>query len=280
MIRLAISLALLLVTAVASSQPVRVAAAADLDFAMRDMIESFAVEQPDIEVRVQFGSSGKFYTQILQGLPVDLYFSADAEFPRRLEEAGRVEPQTRRTYAIGRLGLWVADRLTAQGLDPNAGPELLTDERVERLAIANPTHAPYGRAAVTLLEHYGLIERQADIPWDQLAGPLDLHFDIAPLRQGKRHFDFVYGENASQAAQLAVSGAGVGLVAASLALSDDMQRLGEFWLAPIESHLRLEQEVVVLAGQNRPEVLAFYEYVLSEPGRDILARFGFDLPQR
>jgi|GEM_PF-91197 len=258
---------------------VRVAAAASLNFAMRELEAAFEAAHPEVKVSVQLGSSANFFTQLQQGLPVDLFFSANAEYPRLLEELGLAEPGTRRLYAVGRLALWVHNSLVAQGLDPRAlGIDLLRDPRVTQLAIANPVHAPYGRAGVTLLEHYGLLKRTREVAWREMRMGIPGYFDFASLAQGKRSFDFVYGNNVAQAAQLAATATGVGLIAYSLALAEDLARLGEFWLAPIESHLRLEQEVIILTGQARPEVKAVYEFVFSPQGRDIWQRYGFSLP--
>lgn len=278
-LRLVLFVLLGLLWSAAQGQEVRVAAAASLNFAMRELETAFEATHPGLSVSVQLGSSANFFTQIQQGLPVDLFFSANAEYPRRLEELGLAEPETRRLYAVGRLVLWVSNRLVDQGLDPEAlGLELLLDPLVTQLAIANPVHAPYGRAAVTLLEHYGLLRRTREVAWSAMRMGIPGYFDITPLAQGKSSFDFVYGNNVAQAAQLATT-AGVGLIAYSLALADDLARLGEFWLAPLDSHLRLEQEVIILAGQDRPEVRAFYEFVFSTEGRAIWQRYGFELDE-
>lgn len=277
-LRLALFVLLGLLWSAAQGQEVRVAAAASLNFAMRELETAFEAAHPGLSVSVQLGSSANFFMQIQQGLPIDLFFSANAEYPRRLEELGLAEPETRQLYAVGRLVLWVSNRLVDQGLDPEAlGLELLLDPLVTQLALANPVHAPYGRAAVTLLEQYGLLRRTREVAWREMRMGIPGYFDITPLAQGKPSFDFVYGNNVAQAAQLATT-AGVGLIAYSLALADDLARLGEFWLAPPDSHLRLEQEVIILAGRDRPEVRAFYEFVFSTEGRGILQRYGFTLP--
>lgn len=260
-------------------EPVRIAAASDLDFAMRQIVAEFEARYPGVRVQIQLGSSGNFYTQIRQGLPVDLFFSADSEFPERLEQDGFVEAGTRDLYAIGRLALWVSERLVANGLDPERlGIALLEDPHVERLAIANPVHAPYGRAAVTLLEHYGYATRTQEVAWHELQAGLEPAFDLAPLRREKSRFTLIYGENVSQAAQIAMSDRGVGIVAYALVLSEEMQARGRYWLAPLESHIPLEQAYVILAGRDRPEVRAFYDFVASPLAREIFERYGFILP--
>lgn len=273
-----------LIGSISLAQTVRIAAASDLDFAMRELTTVFEASHSGLSVVVQLGSSGNFYNQIVQGLPVDMYFSANLEFPERLDALGLTEPDTLARYATGRMVLWVSRHLMEAGLEPAAlGMDLLRDPRVTQLSIANPVHAPYGRAAVTLLESYGLIEPRSDdwndIDWEEMIVGIPALYDISPLQSDKSGFRFVYGENISQAAQLAISSTGVGLLALSLAISETMQQEGDYWLAPLETHLRLEQGYVILRGRNRPEVKAFYDFVASDEGRDILSRYGFILPQ-
>ena len=266
------------------AQPVVVVAAADLQYALRDLAKAFEAASPGTGVQLSFGSSGKFFTQLTQGLSADLYFSADAEFPRRLEQAGLLEPGTRRLYAVGRMVIWVRnDLLAAMGLSPASSadelrPTLLKHPAVQRLAIANPVHAPYGRAALTLLEHYSLVRRRRPVTWEQMQGTLESFWDTSPLRAGKPSFEFVLGENISHAAQLALSGTGVGILALSIVKAEPMETAGRYWLAPLESHLRLEQAYAVLRGHARPEVMAFYEFVASPRARAIFRRYGFLLP--
>jgi molybdate transport system substrate-binding protein len=160
------------------AQTVRVVAAADLQYALPDLARAFESKNPGTKVQLTFGSSGKLFTQLTQGLEADIYFSAEAIYPKLLEERGLTEPNTRGLYAIGRMAIWLDRRL---GLKP--GPEALKDPKVIQLAIANPLHAPYGRATVTLLERYGLLKRRRDtpipdfarlpweaIPWERLTG--------------------------------------------------------------------------------------------------------------
>ncbi|TFU25278.1 molybdate ABC transporter substrate-binding protein [Thermus tengchongensis] len=280
---------LLLGTALAQSQ-VRVVAASDLQFALTELARAFEARNPGVRVVLSFGSSGKFYTQLTQGLEADLFFSAEDIYPRLLEERGLTEPGTRRLYAIGRMAIWLDRRL---GLRP--GPEALRDPRITRLAIANPVHAPYGRAGLTLLEHLGLIRRLPnpplsdlprpfpelrweEIPWEGLTRGVEAYWDVTPLRQGKPRFEFVYGENISQAAQMALTATQAGILALPLVLHESLARPGVYWVAPLESHLRLEQNFVILRGQARPEVVAFHRFVQSGEGRSILRRYGFLLP--
>lgn len=273
-----------LLMSVGMAQVVRVAAASDLDFAMRELKIAFETDNPGVTIEVQLGSSGNFFNQIRQGLPVDMFFSANLEFPERLVDLGLAEADSLKLYAIGRMALWVSNRLIGAGLDPAVlEMALLRDPRITQLAIANPVHAPYGRGGVTLLEHYGLIQPRTaqdwhSIDWEAMLAGVPAFYDISELAADKAGFTFVYGENISQAAQLAMSATGVGLIALSLAISETMAQAGSYWLAPLESHLRLEQGYVIVRGCDRPEVRAFYDFIGSVLGREILERYGFILP--
>lgn len=286
----ALLLAVLVLAPAWAQQAVQVVAASDLQYALKEAAQAFKAKNPGIRVSLSFGSSGKLYTQLTQGLEADIYFSAEKIYPQLLEEKGIAEPGTRRPYAIGRLVIWLDRRL---GLEPT--PTALKDPRITRLAMANPLHAPYGRAAITLLEHHGLLKRRQDapipglkkpflslsweeIPWQNLTRGVEAYWDATPLRQGKTRFEFVYGENISQAAQLALTATQAGILALSLAINETLSRPGVYWVSPLESHLTLEQEYVILKGRKRPEVMAFYHFVGSPEGRAILRRYGFLLP--
>lgn len=263
----------------AQGDSVRVVAASDLQFALADIAEAFKAAHPDVGVDLSFGSSGNFYTQLSQGLPADLYFSADESYPKRLEESGLIVPETRQLYAVGRMVIWVSNALVEAGLDPDVlGSDVLLDPRVTRVAIANPLHAPYGRGAVTLLESAGLLTQTVEADWEEMTAGVAAFYDLAALEQGKSSFEFIYGENISMAAQLALTSTGVGIVALSIAKSEAMEQGGAYWLAPLSSHVRLNQNYVILRGQDRPAVRLFYEYVGSPEARDVLERYGFALP--
>src|SRR6266446_3969581 len=183
-------LALILAAAPMRAQSLMVAAASDLQSAIPAIASRFE-KDTGRQVRLTFGSSGNFFTQIQNGAPFDVFLSADIDYPRRLEGSGEAERGTLYEYGTGRLVLWTRND---SGIDVRRGLAVLVDARVRRIAIANPDHAPYGRAAVAALRHQGLYDRV----------------------RGK----FVYGENISQAAQFAETGiADVGLIALSLALS-------------------------------------------------------------
>lgn len=234
----------------AQGRELRVAAAADLKFAMADLAAQFE-KQTRTQVDVTYGSSGNFFSQLQNGAPFDLFFSADIEYPQKLETAGLAEPGTLYKYAVGRIVIWTPPDsrvdLAKQGW------KALLDKSVEKIAIANPEHAPYGRAAVAALQKAGIYE------------------DV----KGK----LVYGENISQAAQFVQSGnAQAGIVAMSLAVSPGM-RDGKLWEIPAEMHPALQQGAIVLKdARNKTSARAFLEFVKSAAGQVIFAKYGFAVP--
>jgi molybdate transport system substrate-binding protein len=231
-------------------EKLRVAAAADLQFAMKDLAARYEYQSKQ-SVEVVYGSSGNFTTQIENGAPFDLFFSADSSYPNQLVEHNLADKQSLYRYAIGRLALWASrdEHLDLTG----KGFQALLDPRVTKIAIANPEHAPYGRAALAALQKVGI--------YDQVKPKL------------------VYGENISQAAQFVQSGsAQVGLVALSLAISPAMQS-GDRWLVPTEFHPSLEQVAVVISSsKNKDAALKFLVFVKSAEGREVLAKYGFSDP--
>jgi molybdate transport system substrate-binding protein len=231
----------------ASSLPVvRVAAAADLQFAMAELAAQFATKNV-ARLEVTYGSSGNFFSQLQNGAPFDLFFSADLEYAKKLDAAGLAEPGTLCQYAVGRLVLWArAD----SSVDVKQGWKSLLDARVEKIAVANPEHAPYGKAAVAALRSASLYDRVKD--------------------------KLVFGENISQAAQFVQSGnAQVGFVALSLAVSPAMQD-GKRWEVPAEAYPPIEQGAVVLrSAKDKAAARAFLEFVQSSAGRETLKKYGF-----
>jgi molybdate transport system substrate-binding protein len=240
----------LLMLRAASAQDIRVAAAADLQFALDDLTAQYA-KQSGKKVDVSYGSSGNFFAQIQNGAPFDVFFSADIEYPRKLETAGLAEPGTHYEYAVGRIVIWMPDNVNADlaGL----GWKALLQPSVERIAIANPEHAPYGRAAVAALQRAGIYE------------------------QVRRRL--VYGENISQAAQFVSSGnAQAGIIALSLAVSPAM-RDGKRWEIPANMHPPIEQAAVILkSAKDKEGARAFLAFVKSSAGRKTLESYGFTLP--
>ncbi len=252
----AVLFALLLLSGVppgrAQDAPVpNIAAAADLQFALQDIAAAFQRESGRT-VNLVFGSSGNFFRQIQQGAPFQMYLSADEGFVRQLATAGLTVDEGD-LYAIGRIVLF-APRGSGLRVDPqlsDLGPAL-ADGRVRRLAIANPAHAPYGRAAEQALRAAGL--------WDAVQPAL------------------ILGENAAQAAQFATSSSAQGgILPYSLALSPRIGDLGSWVLIPADRHEPLRQRMVLLRGAG-PAARAFYAYLQQSAAREVLVRYGFALP--
>jgi molybdate transport system substrate-binding protein len=236
----------------AQGQEVRVAAAADLKFAMGELAGQYE-KQTGTKVNVTYGSSGNFFSQLQNGAPFDLFFSADMEYPKKLEAAGLAEPGTLYEYAVGRIVIWTP--ANAKVDVAKQGWNALVNASVQKIAIANPEHAPYGRAAVAALKKAGIYE--------QVKAKL------------------VYGENISQAAQFVQSGnAQAGIIALSLAISPPMKD-GKKWEIPAEMYPAIEQGAIVLKeAKNKDGARAFLQFVKSEDGRAILAKQGFALPEK
>jgi molybdate transport system substrate-binding protein len=239
-----------LALAAQAPRQVRVAAAADLKWALEEVRKDFARDNPGIQVEVTFGSSGQFYAQLTQKAPFDLFLSADQDYARRLQEAGLGSGLF--TYAVGRLALIVpAD--SPLDLDKR-GLQVLLDPSVKHVAMANPSHAPYGRAAQAALAAAGLAAQ------------------VQPR--------LVLGENVSQAAQFVhTRAAEAGLVALSLAMAPEMARQCRTWVVPASLYPPLEQGGLAWA-RDRPAAEAFRAFLTGPRGAAILARFGFEPPPR
>lgn len=224
---------------------VRVAAASDLKPALDELQDLL----PGVEIEATYGSSGTFLQQIVNGAPYDLYLSADLAYPRELVDRGLADAADVFPYAVGRLVLWVPE---GSPVDPAQGLRALTRPEVRTVAVANPEHAPYGKAAVAALRSAGV-----DVD-DKL----------------------VLGENVAQAADFVRSGgADAGLVAKSLVLTDALRDVGRWSEVPLELFPRLEQGGVVLRRADDPAAAReVRDALLGERGRALLERYGFSLP--
>ena len=234
----------------AQKTQIRVAAAADLQTVMPEIARAFEA-QTGTSVHVVYGSSGNFYAQIQNGAPLDVFFSADNEYTKKIGQTGLAEPDSEVIYALGKIVLWMP---AASKCNPERDQwKCLQDRDVKKIAIANPEHAPYGRAAVAALKRAGI------------------HEEIK--------VKLVYGENISQAAQFAQSGnAQAAILAYSLALSPAL-RDGKRWEVPAELYPRIEQGAVVLkSSKEKSAAHDFVKFVTQSPGREIMAKFGFELP--
>ena len=225
---------------------VRVAAASDLQFALPELAAGFE-RGAGIRVELSFGSSGNFARQIEQGAPLELFLSADESFALRLADAG-LTANRGALYALGRIAL-IVPAASALALDDRLDGVRRGLAQVQRFSIANPEHAPYGRAAREALTAVGL--------WPQLQ----------PL--------LVLGENVSQATQFVATGAAqAGITAASLALAPSLAAQTRRHLLPESLHQPLRQRMVLMKNP-RPAAQAFYEHLRGADARAVLARFGF-----
>ena len=236
-----------------STDVLSIAAAADLRFALDDLVTQFEEQYPAIKINVTYGSSGNFFAQLQNGAPFDLFFSADVDYPGKLAEKGLGVDDVF-LYATGRIVLW-APKNSPLDLD-KLGIKALLEPSVRKIAVANPEHAPYGRAAVAAL-------KTLDV-YDQVASRL------------------VYGENIAQTAQFAQSGAAdVGILALSLAVSPQMRAAGRFWEVPPDTYPPLKQGGIILKSSKKVATArAFRDFLLSDHGREVLDRYGFSLPSK
>jgi molybdate transport system substrate-binding protein len=218
---------------------------------MDELVLAFEKVHPDIKVSVSYGSSGNFLSQIQNGAPFDVFFSADIEYPRRLAEAGLAPKGSEFLYAVGRIVLWVP---AASRIPVDRGVQALAAPEVRRIAIANPRHAPYGRAAESALRKLGVYDAIKD--------------------------KLVFGENIAQTAQFVQSGsADAGIIALALAVAPALAKEGRYFELPLDSYPRMEQGGVILSRAPDAEAArAFRDFVLGQKGRATLKRYGFFLP--
>lgn len=227
-----------------ASQQIVVAAASDLRPAFEDLAWQFT-EDTGIDVVFTFGSSGQLREQIINGAPFDVFASANAQFVDDVISADRAVAESKTNYAIGRIVLWSAD--------PNTLPQDITalqSSQYARIAIANPTHAPYGIAAQQALKSAGI--------YDAVKNKL------------------VFGENISDTKQIIDSGnASIGIIALSLVIADG----GEYVVIPEGLHEPLVQATVITATETRvPMAQKWIDYMSSSKGLGIMARYGFVRP--
>jgi molybdate transport system substrate-binding protein len=228
-----------------------VAAAANLGPALRELAANFE-KRSRTHIALVYGSSGNLATQIENGAPYDVFLSADEDYPRRLEAKGATAYGSLAVYATGKLVLWVTN---ASGIDVGRlQPQMLLLDSVHKIAIANPQHAPYGKAAVEFLRKAGV--------YDRVAGKL------------------VLGEDAAQATEFVISGnADVGIIPLSLALAPAMKERGKYREIAADLYTPIRQAGVILKHAKNPSAAAkFLAYVRSAEAAAVLSRYGFDPP--
>ena len=233
-----------------AAEELTVAAASDLSFAMPEIAKKYE-DATGNTLKISYGSSGNFFVQIQNGAPFDLFFSADVNYPKKLESSGLAEPGTLLKYAVGKIVLWVSN---GSKLDISKRLQVLTDPAVKKIAIANPAHAPYGRAAEAALKKDGVYDQVKD--------------------------KFVLGENISQTAQFVDTGnADIGIIALSLAMSPTLKPRGRYVEIPADLYPPIEQGAVVLRTSSRTQAAKQFLQLLKKPEyQAIFKSYGFALP--
>jgi molybdate transport system substrate-binding protein len=233
-----------------AGQHVFVAAAANLGVVLAPLDAEFLKAHAGVAISEEIGASGSLVSQIESGAPYDVFLSADLQYPRKLIEAGGARGSSLVVFAIGKLVLWS----TRPGLDLLSVGSVVRNPAVVRLAVANPSTAPYGRAAVEALAKLGLSEE---------ARP-----------------KLVYGENVNQTAQFVLTGnAEAGFVALSQVLSPKLKGTGRWVEVPPTAYSPIQQGgVLTLRGVDNPAAREYLEFLATPPARAVFARFGYDLP--
>ena len=222
---------------------ISIATAANMQFAMKELSKAFT-EQTGIKCDIIISSSGKLTAQIKEGAPYDLFVSADMKYPEELYKSG-FTTQKPEIYAYGKLVLWSVKK----GLKPNM--DQLTNEKIKHIAIANPKTAPYGQAAVDVLNHFGIFE--------------------------KVEKKLVFGESISQTNQFIISGsAQIGFTAKSVVLSPKVAGTGQWTAIDENNYTPIAQGVVIIKKDNPSEnAEKFYSFLFSERSKEILENYGY-----
>lgn len=223
-----------------------VVVAANLKTAMDSIAKVYKQKNPADNIQISYGASGKFYEQIVNGAPFDVFFSADMSYPTKLKES-HFGISAVKLYAIGRIAIW------SKKIDPNTQKmNSLLDPKVKKISIANPVTAPYGAKAVESMKRTKIYNSVKS--------------------------NLVYGENIAQAAQFVAFGAAdIGIIALSDVLSPAMKKeRGKYYVIPQENHAPLEQGCVVLKhGKGNATALRFYDYISSDKAKAILSYYGY-----
>lgn len=239
---------------IGNTTTVAIAAASDLVFCLPALHAEFAKSEPRTALRVTTGSSGNFFAQITHGAPYDVFLSADLSYPRALIAAGAAEEKSLVLYGVGRLVFWTK----RPDLDPATDlAALIRNPVLKKLALANPAHAPYGRAAREALNSLGV--------W--------------PTAEPK----LVLGDNIAQTAQFVETGhADAGIIALSLVLGAPSSRASGRWAEiPATLHQPLEQGAVLTTrGAANPAAARYLAFLRTPEARAVFERFGFRLPQQ
>lgn len=243
--RLFILLAALVLTFSAGAQAIKVAAAANLRFALEEIKSAYLKANPNDQIEITFGSSGALTQQILNGAGFDVFLAADKKYPEKVKAEGMAAGEVK-TYAFGKLVIW------SNSLDVSKGLEMLSDPAVKRIAVAKPELAPYGDRAIECLKYYHLFDQVKD--------------------------KIVYADNISQAAQFAQTGnAEVGFLAYALTMAPDMK--GSVFVVDPKSYKPVEQGLVqIKKWEMNPKAAKFVKFVLGNDCKPIFEKYGYLVP--
>lgn len=229
-------------------EKINIAVAANVSYAIDDLIKEFNKTNPDTEVQVTLGSSGKLTAQIKNGAPYDLFMAANMKYPEALEkdEIAVTKPIV---YAQGSLAM-----LSAKKIDFSKGLALLKEDKIKKIAIANPKTAPYGKATIEALKN-------------------------AKIDVSKK---FVYGESISQTVSYAITAADLGFIAKSSLYSPKMKKFekNSNWVdVDPKLYTPINQGIVILRkAKSSKDTKAFYDFILSDSAKKIFKEFGYLVP--
>ena len=229
------------------TQTVKVAAAGNLRFVIDEVKAKYLQMHPDAEIAITLSSSGALTQQIINGASYDFFMAADTKYPNKIKEEGFASGEVS-TYAFGKLVLW------SNTVDVSNGVEMLTDPKINRIAIAKPEIAPYGARALEFLKYYNVYDK------------------VKPK--------LVYADNIAQTAQYAQTGnAEIGIIAYALVFGPEMKDKGKIYVIDTKSYKPVEQACVLLKGaENNPGAAKFMEFVLSGECKTIFEKFGYMVP--
>ena len=239
-------------TNVLESRELTVAAASDLKFVLDEIISDFERQVSQVHIKATYGSSGNFFAQLSNKAPFDVFLSADVAYPQKLAELGLADSNSLFSYAIGSLVVWVPNASTLNV--EQDGVNIINDPSVKKIAIANPKHAPYGRAAEAALKQLGVYDQSVS--------------------------RFVLGENVAQTALFIETGAAdAGIISRSLALSPALRDKGRYAIIPLSAHPPIEQGGAIMIW-TKERVLAeqFCQFLTSEQSCKTFKTHGFSLP--
>ncbi len=241
---------LLLMTTYGIGSVIKIAVAANVSYAMEELIKEFHKQHPNVKVKVTLGSSGKLTAQIYHGAPFDIFLSADMKYPAYLYKSAMAITKPR-VYAQGSLAY-----LTRLKIDWSQGAHVLENRMIKKIALANPKTAPYGKAAVEVMKNSKLYEKVSS--------------------------KFIYAESVSQTVVYTLSAADIGFVAKSSLYSPKMAQYkkGVNWVDVNTSrYTPIAQGIVILkGGKSNKDVRVFYDFIFSKEAQNILYAYGYRLP--